>query len=175
MRILLIIAAAGLVASCFVHFSTFLGVNPLAVGPAVFILHVLIVLVVLPVVVVHRKFKGKGFDELTRYAPSWMKRMCWVFFLYAFFNFFFTGLVLSKGGTADVMDGRKVLENRGKIIKELTEEEFQRYQGYDARAYSGHWMFFYGLGTVVFYSYLRGANSSKRIEGDLEEAGRASL
>ena len=109
MRILLIFAATGLVLSCVVHFSTFLGVNPLAVGPAVFILHVLIVLVVLPVVVVHRKFTGKSFDELTRYAPSWMKRMWWVFFFYAFFNFFFTGVVLSKGGSAGVMDGRKVL------------------------------------------------------------------
>ena len=174
MRILLIIAAAGLLISCVVHFSTFLGVNPLVVGPAVFILHVLILVVVLPVVVVHRKFKGKDLDALTRYAPSWMKKMCWVFFVYALFNFFFTGLVLSKGGSADVVDGRKVLSNRGKIIKELTEEEFQRYQAYDARAYSGHWMCFYSLGTAAFYSYLRGANSSKPIEGDLEEAGRES-
>jgi len=36
-------------------------------------------------------------------------------------------------------------------------------------------MLFYGAGTAVLYSHLRGANSNKRIEGDSEEAGRDSL
>ena len=159
MRVLFLISVIGLVASAIAHFSTFFGINPQRVFPSVWVLHVLIFVVWFPVVISCRKLctndNRKDFWKLaTRNSPNWMKRLCVIFFVYAFFNFF-CAFVLSEGGNPSEIDGRKVLSNHGEIIRELTDEEYDQLQAYEVRGFSGHWLVFYAAGMTVLYSRLR--------------------
>lgn len=155
------LAVFGLVSSAIAHLSTFLGINPQRAFPPVWILHVLIFVVWLPVVFSLRntliKNQPRDFWKVaTANAPGWMKVLSAALFAYTFFNFFFTVFVLNQGGGPSEIDGKKVLHNHGTIIRELTDEEYEAHQAYSVRTFSGHWMIFYALGMTVLYSRMKG-------------------
>ena len=156
MVMLFALAGVGLVLSLVVHLSTFAGVNPEAAFPGVWGLHVGFLALWVPAILVARRRSiaaGPGSERsgIMEHAPRWLRAVCSVFFAYAFFNFFFTIFVLNRGGGPRVIDGRKVLHNHGKIIRELTDEEYERHQAYVARTFSGHWMLFYGVAAAMLY------------------------
>ena len=68
---------------------------------------------------------------------------------------FFVTFVLGEGGVPAVLAGKKVIHSHGKIIRELTDAEYERQQSYVVRAFSGHWMLFYSVGITALYSKLR--------------------
>jgi len=183
MRTVLFIAVFGLIASALAHFSTFLGVNPQRAVPWVWMLHFLIFVVWIPAIASVRKTcsgcsRRDFWKTATRDAPRWMKAMCAVLFAYAFFNFFFTIFVLNEGGGPHEIDGKKVLSNHGRIIRALTDEEYELHQAYVVRTFSGHWMVFYAIGMTVLYSGTRrnsgpqeGTDSPMASEGKASEAG----
>jgi len=84
-----------------------------------------------------------------------MKALSVVLFAYAFFNFFFTIFVLNEGGVPSELGGKKVIHNHGKIIRELTDEEYETHQAYGVRTFSGHWMIFYAVGMTVLCSRMK--------------------
>ena len=154
------LAVVCLVASVVVHVSTFFGVNPQRVFPAVWVLHALVFVVWFPVVLsCQRACKGhyaKDFWRIAmRYAPTWMKSLSVVLFAYGFVNFFITFLVLGEGGVPVESGVRKTLESHGTVIRELTDEEFELHEAYGLRGFSGHWMIFYSIGMTVLCSRLR--------------------
>jgi len=168
MRVIFFVAVFGLIASAVVHLSTFLGINPQRVFPPVWVLHALIFVVWIPVVFSCRKIvkkeNRKDFWKIaTRNAPRWMKFLSVALFVYAFFNFFFTGFVLSEGGVPSELDGRKVIHNHGKVIRELSDEEYEMHQAYTVRGFSGHWMIFYAVGMMVLYSKMK-EDSNEAVE-----------
>ena len=160
MKTLLIIAAGGFIFSLIAHLATFLGINPQGVFPPIWLLHIGIFVVWIPTVFLLRKiFKKTGrqgfWKSAVGNAPRWMQALCLFFFIYAFFNFFITVLVLNQGGVPSIINGKKVLQSHGEVIKELTDKEFFRYQAYTFRAFSGHWMFFYVVSMTILCSYQR--------------------
>ena len=160
MRPLCFIAVLGLVSSAVAHLSTFMGINPQRVVPKVWVLHVLIFVVWIPLVISSRnactKENRKDFWKIaTRNAPGWMKILSLTLFVYAFFNFFYTIQVLNEGGVPSELDGKKVIHSHGRVIRELTDEEYEKHQAYEVRTFSGHWMVFYAIGMTVLYSRLK--------------------
>jgi hypothetical protein len=174
MSVFFIIAFFGLVASGVVHFSTFLGINLQRIFPPVWGLHVLIFVVWIPVVLfgqkICKKDTRKDFWKIaTRNAPKWMKVLCTALFVYAFFNFFFTIFILNEGGVPSELDGKKVIHSHGKVIRELTDEEYEKHQAYTVRSFSGHWLIFYAISMTVLYSKMK-ENSNTNIQEETNVA-----
>ena len=159
MKALLAIAVGGWILSTIAHLVTFLGIAPNKICPWIWLLHLGIFVVWFPMIFVSGKTMKPGyrksFKELMPHAPSWMPRLCGILFAYALFNFFFTIFVLNKGGNPSVIDGEKVLQSHGKIIRKLSDEEYRWHEAYSVRMFSGHWMLFYGIATAVLLSRIK--------------------
>ncbi len=157
------ISTFGLLSSILVHLSTFLGINIQSVFPQIWLFHILIFAVWIPIVLLHRNFWKKNkiknlWKSMTAHAPRWMKIMTLLIFIYAFFNFFFTIFVLNKGGMPAEIDGQKVLQDHGRIISELTDEQYEKHQAFNVRTFSGHWIIFYAVGMTVLASGIKKEN-----------------
>lgn len=151
MKILYTLAQTLLGISLFVHLLTFFGVSPTDCFPSVWLLHLLIfVIPMLPVgrdgIKSQHSLGGWAWSQWD--VPSWIKNMCVGFTAYAVFNFFFTIFVLNEGGNPSVINGQKVLHNHGRVIRVLTDSEYDWHRAYVDRTFSGHWM--------IFYAYLMG-------------------
>jgi hypothetical protein len=164
------IAVFGLVFSALAHISTFFGINPQSMFPAVWGLHVLLLVVWFPVIFMSRKIctkeNRKDFIKIiTKHAPFWMKALSVALFIYAFFNFFYTVFALNEGGVPSIFAGKKVLESHGKIIRELTDQEYELHQAYGVRTFSGMWLIFYSVGVTALCS-MRKEYSNKGVVSD---------
>jgi hypothetical protein len=134
----MVLAALGFALSLLVHGSTLLGID--LFGNCTWGLHIGIFVVWFPAVLVSSRlakdFKHKDFWKAAlRGCPSWMRWNTYLFFGYAFFNFFFTLFLLFKSGTSGGSDS-----------------------GPDPlgfRLFSGHWMVFYSTAFAILYSALR--------------------
>lgn len=151
------LAAFGLVASAVIHVATFLGVNPLGAVPGIMVFHFLLFVVWFPTVFMARKACARSnawdfWGVITRHAPLWMKALSVVLAAYAFVSFFFVEFVLNRGGVPSINSGQKALVNHGKVVRRLSDEEYERHQAYSIRGYSGHWMMFYAVGMTVLCS-----------------------
>jgi hypothetical protein len=133
-----IFAVFGFMASLSAHLATFFDINVMAYFPGVWLLHVGIFIGVIPLI--NKDLWRKVFLP----CPPWARYSIIAFAAYALINFLIF-LALSKGGSADIRNGVYVLHNHGNVIKELTEQEYQRQQAYSLRGFSGHWMIFYLL------------------------------
>jgi hypothetical protein len=82
-------------------------------------------------------------------TPAWVKVAGVLFIGYAFVNFV---LFISKmdGGSPNERNGVYVLENHGQPIRDLTKEEYEQFQAYIARGFSGHWLVFSFLPFAYF-------------------------
>ena len=120
-------AAGALLASAVTHVTTFFAINPTRRFPPVLILHVLIGVVWIPMILMTHKIctgsdRWRFWSIITRHAPLWMKALAITLAGYAFFNFFFTGFVLTNGGEPAIRRGAKVLVSRGKVVRELADD-----------------------------------------------------
>ena len=151
-RLVGVLAFAGFGISLLVHLSTFFGIHLQDTIPAVWLLHLGIFIVFIPMVFAtqklqHRKDFWRSFFST---MPKWTGILAKGLFVYAFLNFalFF---VLSKGGVPERRDEKYVLHAHGQIIKELTREEYDWQQAYVLRGFSGHWMVFYLIPALYFF------------------------
>jgi hypothetical protein len=134
-----------------VHASTFLGVDPMEVWPGVMFLHLTIFPPFIAAVYYASRAGGKGQpspDPVAGTVPLWLQIMTGVFFAYAFVNFA-AFIILNEGGSPHARDGKFVLSSHGKVLRELSEEEYHRHQAYVVRGASGHWMLF-ASGSLMF-------------------------
>jgi len=53
-------------------------------------------------------------------------------------------------GSPNVQAGKFYLTNHGKVVREITESEFHRFEAYEVRGFSGHWMLFSMVPAVYF-------------------------
>lgn len=88
-----------------------------------------------------KRVQGRNQQQLLKLAPKWMRTLFYVSFAYAFVNFalFF---ILSGGNTPIKQDGKFVLKQHGRLVREISEEEYHRQRAYIVRGFSGHWMMF---------------------------------
>lgn len=168
LRLLMLYAALGLCLSISVHFATFTGFDVMASSPLVWLLHVGIFVVWIPVVLLaNRAYIDSGLwrskrgnmEAAIRSAPIWMRRLTWAFGMYAAVNFvvFFLTMSLVFGrGEPRLQNGNYVIRGkRGAVIRPSSEQEYHHFNAVLLRGFSGHWMVFYMAAITVLYSSIR--------------------
>ena len=143
--------------------------------PSVWLLHVLIFVVFVPAIHYANKFGGKrqeSQERIRKLAPAWMRILTGTCFTYALVNFVVMLVLLQGGSPYQRQDGSFVLQSGGRVIRELTKEEFRRHRGYVIRLFSGHWMLFHSASMTL----LAGAEVARRRKhsGPLGEGGVAA-
>jgi hypothetical protein len=144
MRIIFYLALVGLLLSAAAHFSTYMGIDPQERFPYIWLLHIGIFIVWLPAVAVQGMLPRdeKGRFKPFQFAPRWMQLLTGVAFVYALVNFAVFIFLISSGSPYKE-NGQYVLKDHGKLVRQITEQEYHQYRAYEVRGFSGHWMIFY--------------------------------
>ncbi|WP_162999380.1 hypothetical protein [Burkholderia sp. Nafp2/4-1b] len=145
------VALVGFVISLLVHVTALMGVNLAARVPDIWLLHIGIFIVFMPFVLVSRKELGRERTlwRLRKGLPNWVAVVGTMLFIYAITNFFLF-MLHTEGGNPAVQDGRYVLLNHGKLIRELAPSEFTAFKANELRGLSGHWLLFYFVSAAYF-------------------------
>jgi len=158
-RLIASVAFIGLALSAMVHGATFLGVDLIEKFQLVWGLHLgifpLFFLMILAIRIEEKDSYGflrKSLSWKRFFAPMpiWAKYVTYALLAYALINFALF-LFLSEGGTPELRDGKYVLHDHGRIIRELTEQEYHLQKAYVLRGFSGHWMYFYIISGLYFW------------------------
>src|SRR3954462_4582943 len=124
-RTLGLLAAFGFLAALIVHALTFAHIDLMALFPYVWFLHAGIFVVFFAFIWSARKSLGAGATTKNLLAglPRWASVAVIVVFVYALVNFavFF---YLSEGGVPDIRNGQFILHSHGKLIRQLSEDEY---------------------------------------------------
>lgn len=150
-----------------VHFLSLADIDVTEKVPYVWLLHVGIFIVWLPVVLDLKKYEKLQdyqqssklnrmtpiglFNIIFKETPTWMTIIVIAGLFYAFINFML--IFASQSGIPSIKDGQFILHNHGHLIKILTEQEYHHYKAKEVRGYSGHWIVFYGVATAVLFKY----------------------
>lgn len=155
-----VLALWGFVMSLVVHGATYAGINLSERLPLVWGLHLLIFPLVIPMILLLRArgVEGRDWKKFFDPMPKWVKYAVYVLGAYTIVNFLLF-LYLVRGGYPDIRDGKYVLHNHGKIIRELTAEEYEMHKTYVVRGFSGHWLYFYFVSGVFYLFPARKKNS----------------
>lgn len=51
-------------------------------------------------------------------------------------------LMLMGEGSPDIESGQFIINSHGKVVRGITENEYERIRSYEVRGVSRHWMFF---------------------------------
>ena len=134
--------------------------------PYVWVLHIGIFAVWIPAV-----FAMKNNEELKKYEesgnrkifgffrimfsqiPVWLRIIAIVSFFYALVNFILA--FVFKDGTPALADGQFILENHGRFVRTISEQEYHHYRANQVRGFSGHWLAFYGVAAAILYPFNR--------------------
>lgn len=130
--------------------------------PFLRLLHVGIFIVWIPTILLLRKkteaednkvqIKPRAFSKsLFSETPAWLKVIAIAGFVYAFINFML--FTASQSGTPDIKGGQYILHSHGKLIRALTEQEYNHYLANQTRGFSGHWIAFYGFAAAVLFPF----------------------
>jgi hypothetical protein len=162
-KILAILAALGFAVSLVVHLATYLGVNVSRHVPAVWLLHVGVFIVFVPMVITIYTKSGKsrpqsGGDFWRQFfnpMPRWVRLLSYGLFAYVAINFILF-VALSRDGSPDVIGGKYVLRSDGRVeeqrvIREITMEEYDLREARVVRGFSGHWLVFYLIAALYFW------------------------
>ncbi|MES2812013.1 MAG: hypothetical protein V4670_06040 [Bacteroidota bacterium] len=160
-------ALTGWTLGLFVHVLSLADFDVTEKIPFVWLLHIGIFIVWLPVVLDLKnneelqEYKQSGtvnrmnpidfFKIVFKDTPTWMSVIAIGGFFYAFINFLL--FMTSQGGTPEMRDGLYILHNHGQLIKTLTEQEYHHYKANELRGFSGHWILFYGIATAFLYKF----------------------
>jgi len=152
-RILGSIAALGLGLAIAVHVRTFYPGPSIVTqdGSPVWLLHVGMFVVFVPMFFSIRMEFGRRpkMRELLSLFPPRARAALVAAMLYTVFNFL-AFFVLSEGGTPEIRNNQFVLMNHGKLIRNLSRDEYLTFKRYEVRGFSGHGIFFYLVPTLYF-------------------------
>ena len=166
-KFLFYFALTGWTLGLIVHILSLSDIDVTEKVPFVWLLHIGIFIVWLPIVLDLKKneelqeyqksemlnrMNPIGFFKIIfKETPTWMTIIAGAGFFYAIINFLL--FFASHGGTPDIKDGQFILQNHGQLIKTVTEQEYYHYKANEVRGFSGHWIFFYGFATAVLYKF----------------------
>jgi hypothetical protein len=147
-RTLASLAVTGFLLGLIVHLMTFLPGGTVITDkhPVFWLLHIGVFAVCLPLV--SSLMKPGGLRGLLL-LPWWAYLLLIVAWCYAGFNFA-SVFGLLQAGAPQIKDGQLVLLKHGDVVRTLTAEQYGMMRSYGARAFSGHWMFFYVVAAVYF-------------------------
>jgi hypothetical protein len=139
---------AGLVASVVVHALTFAG---LAL-PFLFVWVMQMGAIASCFVAGHDAKKHDGTLRVLPFdAPAWATAVLFATFVYAIINFAIF-LTLVEFGTPEIGgETGYYLSDHGRVIRTLTEAEYQWMRAYVTRGFSGHWIPFFGWAACQFW------------------------
>ena len=136
MQRLLLITTSALIIGAAVHFSTFIGIDPLALCPPLIALHIVVIAVWIPTLMPLREL---DYQRLFVGAPGWMVGLALLSFTYTIFSFSELTAFL-ESGVATELDGGRVLMRRGEVVGSLTDEQWADQQRLETRFYTAHWL-----------------------------------
>ncbi len=96
----------------------------------------------------------KSMTEIIRSFPMTIRILCAGVFLYTLVNFALF-IINSEGGGPFAENGKYFLKSHGRVVRELSEQEFYRFRAYELRGFSGHWILFSLIPTVYFARFRR--------------------
>lgn len=150
-RILATLAFVGFLLSFAVHLSASAGIDVSARIPFVWMLHVGIFVVFVPFVFASQKVLGPKptFTQIRELFPHWVVVLGAVILGYAMLNFL-VFMFSRQGGSPSIQDGKFVLQEHGRLIRELTAVEYSAFKAKEVRGFSGHWLVFYFVPFAYF-------------------------
>jgi hypothetical protein len=138
------LALLGFLLSLAAHVAALAGVDVMGRVPQVWGLHVGIFVVFLPFVMSSRKLVGRrpSLATLRPLFPTWVLVIGGAVGAYAVLNFalFIAG---TQGGTPEIRGEHFVLQNHGRLVRELSAAEYTALRANVVRGFSGHWLAFY--------------------------------
>ena len=160
-----LLSLAGFGLSLVVHTTAFFGISVTDRLPITMILHLGMFVVVLPLLLVvssrKRTKSGQGrWGELFQRHPPWVLGLLYALLAYAVVNFA-VGFLSSRGGVPTIVDGQPVLKSHDRVIRQLSQEEYERHQALETRAFSGLWLFFYGI-PLLYLGFGRSEKNPER-------------
>jgi len=108
-------------------------------GAKVFLLHLGIGALFIPLVVVERW--SKGVDPF-RGKPRWVIRSMQILFL-LFVVVFFTFLALSHAASPEIINGEYVLNSHGTMVGHISERDYLLLKGWELRLFASGWILAY--------------------------------
>ena len=160
-------AVTGWLLGLLVHILSIFGVDVQTKIPYIWLLHLGIFVVWIPTILTLRKNQGiRAFESsdprkrmnpfgffkaLCEQAPVWMVVIAAAGLFYAFVNFLL--FMTMQNGTPAFKDGQYYLHNHGKLIRNITEQEYHYIKASMLRGFSGHWIAFYGIAAAVLYPF----------------------
>jgi hypothetical protein len=144
-------ALTGLVLSAVAHGFALAGVDVAEHVPFVWLLHVGIFAVFIPFVFSSRKRLGKqpSLADMRALVPGRVYAVGLGVFIYAMVNFALF-IAATQGGSPAIEAGQYVLQNHGRLIREISFAEYEALRANELRGFSGHWMFFYFVPFAYF-------------------------
>ncbi|WP_146193491.1 hypothetical protein [Flavobacterium sediminis] len=160
-------AIAGWTSGLMVHLLSLAKINVTETIPFIWVLHIGIFVVWIPVIFeLNKNEEFKKYQQLRRQnsvkpfslfkiifkeTPTWLVVIAIGGFFYAVLNFMlFTS---SQPGVPDFINDQYVLQNHGKLIKVITEQEYHHYKANELRGFSGHWLAFYGMAAAILFPF----------------------
>ena len=137
-------ALSGFFLALAAHIAAICGVDVGGRYPFVWGLHLGIFIVFIPMTFSMKKTLGAkpAMAQIRAEFPRWVVLLGAGMMAYTLINFLLFALN-TQGGSADLQDGKYVLHNHGKLIREISESEYRQCMANFARGISGHWLFFY--------------------------------
>jgi len=96
---------------------------------------------------------------LFKNTPVWIAIITMVCVVYAFINFI--QFDFHHSGIVTINNGQYRLENRGEVIRILTEKEYHWYRAQQTKSTSSICMVFYGVAAAKLFSYTRRNRADK--------------
>jgi hypothetical protein len=159
-RLFALAALLGFMLSLIVHVTALFGIDVSAQVPYVWFLHVGIFVVFVPFVLMSRKVLGTNpsVAQIRETFPGWVVAVGGVIFAYAIINFLLF-MVGTHGGSPSIHDGKFILQDHGRLIREITASEYASFKANEIRGFSGHWLVFYFVPFAYFMLCKKSAQS----------------
>ena len=147
-------AAIGFVASLLVHIAALLGVDVAAHFSGVWLLHIGIFAVFIPFVLFSRQNLGSQSSllQIATTFPRVVTILGATIFAYAIVNFMLF-MAATEAGNPTIQDGKYLLLNHGKLIREISLGEYSAFKANEVRGFSGHWLLFYYVPAAYFLGW----------------------
>ena len=162
-RLLAVVALLGFCLSLLVHIAALLGTDPSDRFPLIWLLHVGIFVVFIPLVFSSRKRFGSKptFADLRANFPAWAVALGVAVFVYVGGNFLLF-ILSTQGGSPSMQAGKFILQSHGHFIREITSAEYTSFKANEVRGFSGHWLAFYYIACIYFAFEKKSNPSFKR-------------
>lgn len=160
------------IGSLVIHLLTFFPNIEISMG-RVFYMHLIVLITFASMLFSYKKFRNseEGNNTIFNRLDSSLKTIKAIpipfvliggfFLIYASINFqLFWGSM--EGGSPTFDNGSYYLHNHGTKIRDLTEYEYLRFQAYEVRGFSGHWMIFSLIPTIFYFNIARIRNATRR-------------